>query len=248
MRLSKILIPASAVALIAGPSYAMAAEPVSTLGIIVAADKYKVKSDNDDIDGRDENLGKGGVFYNYGNKMTGGPGTIFEVGANARYGDKGDSEVKEARADLDLGLRMPLTDRSNFDVLVGAGYDWSRVETDGNVADVEVSNKSPFAKAAVGWHHQSDTLTTRLEVGTRYSIKGKGKVKLVDVGSESVDLKDTYSPYAELNFLWDRGHAFPLSAGVYYTQTNYELKNKRMLADNTKLESNEFGVKLGVAF
>lgn len=248
MRLSTLLIPATVVGFVAGPGYAMAAEPVSTLGIIVAADKYKVKSDNNDIDGRDENLGKGGVFYSYGNKMTGGPGTIFDLGANARYGDKNDHKLKEARADFDLGMRMPLTDNSNFDLLVGAGYDWSRAEAEGSLADVEVSNKSPFAKAAVGWHHQGENLITRLEVGTRYSIKGKGKVKLVDVGSETADLKDNYNPYAELSFLWDQGQGFPLSAGVYYTQTNYELKNKRILADDTKLASNEFGVKLGVAF
>lgn len=248
MRLTKILIQASAVGLIVGPTYVMASEPVSNLGIIVAGDKYKLKSSNDDLDGRDENLGKAGVFYNYGNKMTGGPGTIFELGATARYGEKDDNKVKDARADVDLGLRMPLTDQSNFDVLVGAGYDWSRFEAERDLGDVEVSNKSPFAKAAIGWHHQGETLTTRLEVGTRYNIKGKGKVKLVDVGSESVDLKNKYSPYAELNFLWDQGQGFPFSAGVYYTQTNYELKNKRQLASNTKLESNEVGVKLGVTF
>ena len=248
MRLSKTLIRASAVGLVVGPTYAMAADAVSNLGIIVAADKYEMNSDNNNVDGRDETVGKGGVFYNYGNKMTGGPGTIFQVGIDAKYGERNDSEVKDARAEADLGMRMPLSDNSNFDMLVGVGYDWTRFELERGNADAELSNKSPFAKAALGWHHQGDTVTTRLEVGTRYSIEGEGKVKLAGVGSETADLENKFNPYAELNFLWDRGQGFPFTAGVYYTQTNYELKDDRMLADNTELESNEFGVKLGVLF
>lgn len=250
MRLSTTLIKASTVGLILSPMYAMAAEgPVSNLGIIAAYNNYELNSDNDDIDGRDENVGKAGIFYNYGNKMTGGPGMIFQLGADARYGEESsDNKIKDARADLDLGMRMPLTDNSNFDLLIGAGYDWSRFEMDRSGGDVELSNKSPFAKAAIGWHHQGDTLTTRLEVGTRYSIEGEGKVKLEGVGSETADLKNKYNPYAELNFLWDRGFGVPVTAGLYYTQTNYELKNRDTLAANTELESNEFGVKLGVVF
>ncbi|MEJ6656315.1 MAG: hypothetical protein QNL70_09945, partial [Pseudomonas sp.] len=154
----------------------MAADAVSNLGIIVAADKYEMNSDNNNVDGRDETVGKGGVFYNYGNKMTGGPGTIFQVGIDAKYGERNDSEVKDARAEADLGRRMPLSDNSNFDMLVGVGYDWTRFELERGNADAELSNKSPFAKAALGWHHQGDTVTTRLEVGTRYSIEGEGKV------------------------------------------------------------------------
>lgn len=248
MRLSKMLIPVSAVGLMAGSTYVMAADPVSNLGIIVAADKYEMNSDNDDVDGRDETVGKGGIFYNYGNKMTGGPGTIYQIGIEARYGEKNDDEVKDATAEADLGLRMPLTDNSNFDMLVGVGYDWTRWETQDGNNDVETSNKSPFAKAALGWHHQGNTVTTRLEIGTRYSIEGEGKVKLVGYGSETVDLKNKFNPYAELNFLWDQGQGFPFTAGLYYTQTNYELDDDYELANNTELESNEFGVKLGVLF
>ena len=249
MRLSTTLIKASTLGLMLSPMYALAAEgPVSNLGIIAAYNEYELNSDNDAVDGSDENVGKVGVFYNYGNKMTGGPGLIYQIGANARYGEHNDDEVKEARADLDLGMRMALTDNSNFDLLVGAGYDWTRYEAENDFGDVELSNKSPFAKAAIGWHHQGDTLTTRLEVGTRYSIEGEGKVKLDGYGSETADLKNKYNPYAELNFLWDRGFGVPVTAGLYYTQTNYELKNRDVLAANTELESNEFGVKFGVVF
>jgi len=249
MRLSTTLIKASTMGLIMSPLYALAVEgPVSNLGVIAAYNEYELNSDYSDIDGRNENAGKVGVFYNYGNKMTGGPGMIFQIGADARYGEHNDDEIKDARADIDLGMRMPLTDNSNFDLLIGAGYDWSRFEMERDVNDVELSNKSPFAKAAIGWHHQGDALTTRLEVGTRYSVEGEAKVKFDGVGSETVDLKNQYNPYAELNFLWDRGFGVPVTAGLYYTQTNYELKNRNMLAANTELESNEFGVKFGVVF
>ena len=251
MRLSTTLIKASTLGLVMSPMYAMALDegPVSNLGIIGAYNEYELNSDNANVDGRDENVGKAGLFYNYGNKMTGGPGFIYQIGVDARYGERNDDEIKDARADLDLGMRMPLGDSSNLDLLIGAGYDWSRFEMDDtNVGDVELSNKSPFAKAAVGWQHKGDTLTTRLEVGTRYSIEGEGKVKLDGVGSETVDLEDKFNPYAELNFLWDRGFGVPVTAGLYYTQTNYELKNRRDLAANAELESNEFGVKLGVVF
>lgn len=251
MRLSTTLIKASTLGLVLSPMYAMALDerPVSNLGIIGAYNDYEWNSDNPDVDGRDENVGKGGLFYNFGNKMTGGPGFIYQIGVDARYGERNDDKIKEARADLDLGMRMPLTNNSNVDVLIGAGYDWSRYEMDDTATgDIEVSNKSPFAKAALGWQHRGDTLTTRLEIGTRYSIEGETKVKLVDVGSETVDLRDKFNPYAELNFLWDRGFGVPVTAGLYYTQTNYELKNDDVLASNTELESNEFGVKLGVVF
>ena len=251
MRLSTSLITASTLGLVLSPMYAMALDeqPVSNLGVIGAYNDYEWKSDNPSVDGRDENVGKAGAFYNFGNKMTGGPGFIYQIGVDARYGERNDNEIKEARADLDLGMRMPLTNNSNLDMLIGAGYDWSRYEMDDtNIGDVEVSNKSPFAKAALGWHHRGDTLTTRLEVGTRYSIEGESKLKLVDVGSETIDLRDKFNPYAELNFLWDRGFGVPVTAGLYYTQTNYELKRSRDLAANTELESNEFGVKLGVMF
>ena len=246
MRLRTTLIHASAAGLMLSPLYALAAEqPISNLGLIGAYNEYEMNSDNDSIDGREEDVGKVGVFYNFGNKMTAGPGVIFQVGANARYGEHSDNEVKDARGDVDIGLRMPLNNNSNVDILVGAGYDWTRFEMDDSrVGDVELSNKSPFAKAAVGWHHRGNNMITRLEVGTRYSIEGEAKVKLDGVGSETVDLDDKFNPYAELNVLWDSG----FTAGLYFTQTNYELKNRQDLARNTELESNELGITLGMAF
>src|SRR5690606_39942250 len=111
------------------------------------------------------------------------------------------------------------------------------------VGDVELSNKSPFAKAAAGWHHRGNNVITRLEVGTRYSIEGEAKIKLDGVGSETVDLDEKFNPYAELNFLWDSG----FTAGLYYTQTNYELKNRQDLAYRKSTRLNSSHVKISYA-
>ena len=110
------------------------------------------------------------------------------------------------------------------------------------------TTKSPFAKAGVGFNHKGDTVLTRLEVGTRYNINSETKVKVQHLGSTTVDLKDKYNPYAELNFMWDKGYNdLPLTAGLYYNKTNYQLKDKRDIS-NTKLKNDEFGVKVGLAF
>ena len=39
----------------------------------------------------------------------------------------------------------------------------------------------------------------------------------------------------------------PLTAGLYYNKTNYQLKDKHDIS-NTKLKNDEFGVKVGLAF
>src|SRR5690606_34987786 len=124
MRLRTTLIHASAAGLIMSPMLALAAEqPISNLGLIGAYNEYEFNSDNDRIDGRDDDVGKVGIFYNYGNKMTGGPGVIFQIGASGSYDERGDDEIKDARADHDMRMQMPLNNISNFDVLVGVGYD-----------------------------------------------------------------------------------------------------------------------------
>ena len=48
--------------------------------------------------------------------------------------------------------------------------------------------------------------------------------------------------------MWDKGYnGLPLTAGLYYTQHNYELKDKYNIGD-TELKNDEFGLKLGMAF
>ncbi len=243
----KILLGATAAGFLLSPFALQAAEPVSNIGITGSHNTYKLSSKIDDLDNHKKRMAKGGIYYNFGNKMTGEEGMIFQAGIEAKYGKKDDVKDKEAQADLDVGYRMRLDDRNYVDAVVGAGYQYNRFD-DKKGLDVRLVNKSPFAKAGVGLNHKGDTMLTRLEVGTRYSINGKSTAKVENVGSETVDLKNKYSPYAELNFMWDKGYNdLPLTAGVYYTQHNYELKDKYNVGD-TKLKNDEIGLKLGMNF
>lgn len=195
-----------------------------------------------------DHLGEGGVFANYGNKMTGESGLIYQLGALAKYTEHDGDKLKEAQADLDIGWRAALDARNFVDVLVGAGYTWSDYEVHVRREDVELSNKSPFAKAALGYNHQFDTATLRLEAGARHTIDGRTKVKVKDFGSDSVDLKDRLNPYAEVSLLMNRDGDLPIFAGLYYEHTTYKLDEDSYVADNTRLKRHEYGFKVGMAF
>lgn len=243
----KILLGATAAGFLLSPFALQAADPVSNIGITGSHNTYKLSSNINGLDNHKKRMPKGGIYYNFGNKMTGEEGLIFQAGIEAKYGKKDDVKDKEAQADLDVGYRMRLGDRNYIDGIVGAGYQYNRFD-DKKGLDVRLTNKSPFAKAGLGFNHRGDTVLTRLEVGTRYSINGKSTAKVEDLGNETVDLKDRYSPYAELNFMWDKGYNdMPLTAGLYYTQHNYKLKDKYNVGD-TKLKNDEIGLKLGMNF
>lgn len=157
------------------------------------------------------------------------------------------SKNRQAQIEADVGYRMDLGNRNYIDGIVGAGYKQSRVD-DTKGTDVRFTTKSPFVKAGLGFNHQGNSVLTRLEVGTRYNVNAESKIRVQHLGSKTVDLKDKYSPYASLDFMWDKGYNdLPLTAGVYYTKTNYQLKDKYHVA-NTDLKNDEFGVKLGLAF
>ena len=243
----KMLLGATAAGFLLSPFALQAADPVSNIGLTGSHNRYKLSSDIDDVDNNKQRMPKGGIYYNFGNKMTGEEGVIFQAGVEAQYGKKGDIKDKQMQAEADVGYRMGLGNNSYIDGIVGAGYQHSRIN-DTKGLDVRLTNKSPFAKAGVGFNHKGDSVLTRLEVGTRYSINAESKIKVQHLGSTTVDLKDKYSPYAELNFMWDKGYNdLPLTAGVYYTQHNYQLKDKYDIA-NTKLKNDEIGLKLGLAF
>ncbi len=223
-----ILISAATAGFLLSPFALQAADPVSNIGITGSYNQYKLSSD-------------------IGNKMTGTEGLIYQAGIEAKYGKRNDVKSKEAKVEADIGYRMDLGNRSYVDGIVGAGYRHSQVD-DTKGADVRFTTQSPFAKAAAGFNHKFDTVLARLEVGTRYNINAESKIKVQHIGRTTVDLKDKYSPYAELDFMWDKGYNdMPLTAGVYYNKTNYQLKDKRYV-DNTKLKNDEFGVKVGLAF
>ncbi|WP_339648894.1 outer membrane beta-barrel protein [Halopseudomonas pelagia] len=250
MRSRFSLIKASTVGVLLVPAFAFAQGPVSQVGIKGSYNEYSYDSDISQIDDSKERLPTVGAFYNYGNKLTSQGGFIYQAGIEANYGEKDDNELRDARGEIDLGLRAPLDNNLYADFIVGGGYDWSRFEPDaGNGLETRTTNKSPFAKLGLGLTHQGQSMTTRFEAGTRYSLDAETKLRVENVGSETLDMKDKANPYAELTFLWNqREGALPVSASLYYERTNFELADADQLTANTKLQSDEVGLKLGMMF
>ncbi|MDF0732097.1 outer membrane beta-barrel protein [Pseudomonas entomophila] len=244
----KLLRHTCALALLGAPLAVKAApstEPLFTFGLLGAYDTFKFEG-GDDSD--KEHMGQGGVFANFGNKMTAESGFIYQLGAEAKYGKKSDNKLKEAQADLDLGWRAALDARNFVDVVVGGGYSWTRFEPEINDLDTKLTYKSPFAKAALGYNHQFDASTLRVEVGARHTLDGRARLKVDDFGSDSVDMKDRTNPYAEVTLLMNQQGGLPIQAGVYYTRTEYKVDEDSPVVDNNKLKRDEFGVKVGLAF
>lgn len=125
--------------------------PISNFGVIGSHNQYKLTV-NDESD--KERLNQGGLYYNFGNKMTGQEGFIYQAGIEGQYREKDDVEYMSARADIDLGLRAALSTNNYVDVIVGGGYDWGRIEQDDVdfglfEEDVKLTTRSPFAKAGL---------------------------------------------------------------------------------------------------
>jgi len=224
--------------------------PISTFGVIGSHNQYKLTV-NDESD--KERLNQGGLYYNFGNKMTGQEGFIYQAGIEGQYREKDDVEYLSARADLDLGLRAALSTNNYVDLIVGGGYDWGRIEQDDvRVSifeeDVKLTTRSPFTKAGIGYNYLTPDYTVRLEVGARYSIEADSKLK-VGGESDTVDLKDKVNPYGELSVLWNKGiNNMPISTSLYYTQTRYEIDSDSEFAENSKLKQEQVGLKVGLAF
>ncbi|MBB6286677.1 MULTISPECIES: outer membrane beta-barrel protein [unclassified Pseudomonas] len=238
----------SLLALVAAPAVVFAApstDPISTFGILGSYNDFKLEGGSESDK---DHMPEAGLFYNFGNKLTAESGFIYQAGVEAKYGKKSDNTLKEGQADLDLGWRAALDAHNFVDVIVGGGYSWTRYELDSNDYDMELTNKSPFAKAALGYNHQFDDMTLRFEAGARRTLDGRTKLKVDGVGSDTVDLKDRTNPYAEVSLLMNQKGDLPVMAGLYYTRTEYKLDGDSEVADNTRLKRDEYGVKVGIAF
>jgi len=247
-RFGNLLLKTSALAVLAAPLSALAApstDPIATFGALGSYSKFKLEGGSESDTDR---MGEGGLFFDFGNKLTAESGFIYQAGVQAKYGDHSDTKLKEGQVDLDLGWRAALDARNSVDLIVGGGYSWSRYELESNGYDMELTGKTPFAKAALGYNHQFDDMTLRVEVGARQALDGKAKLHVDDVGNDTVDLKDRTNPYAEVSLLMNQKGAMPILAGLYYTRTEYKLDEDSDVADNIKLKRDEFGVKVGIAF
>ena len=244
----KFLKNTSLLALVAAPGVVFAApstDPISTFGIMGSYNDFKLEGGSESDK---DHMPEAGLFYNFGNKLTAESGFIYQAGIEAKYGEKSDNKLKEGQADLDLGWRAALDARNFIDLIVDGGYSCTRYEPDTNGYDMKLTNKSPFAKAALGYNHQFDDMTLRVEAGARHTIDGRAKLKVDGVGSDSVDLKDRTKPYAEVSLLMNQKGDLPVMAGLYYTRTEYKLDNDSYVADNNKLKRDEYGFKVGIAF
>ena len=239
---------------LAGASHAYAesvTDPISTLGIIASHNQYTLEVDDEDSD--KERLNQGGLFYTFGNKLTGEEGVIYQIGVEGQYNEKDEITYKSAKAELDFGARAALSTNNYLDIVLGGGYDWGRQEQeDVRVGifeeDVQLTTKSPFAKAGLGYNYMTPNYTMRLEVGARYSINARSELEIGDA-SDSVDLRDKVNPYGELSFLWNKGiNNMPVSASLYYTQTRYQIDSGSEVADETELKQEQVGLKVGLAF
>ncbi|MBN2979425.1 hypothetical protein BFW88_16880 [Pseudomonas fluorescens] len=244
----KFLKSSSLLALVAAPAVVFAApstDPISTFGLLGSYNDFKLEGGSESDK---DHMPQAGLFYNFGNKLTAESGFIYQAGIEAKYGKKNDNKLKEGQADLDLGWRAALDARNFVDVIVGGGYSWTRYELDSNDNDLELTNKSPFAKAALGYNHQFDDMTLRVEAGARRTLDGRTRIKVDGLGSDTVDLKDRTNPYAEVSLLMNQKGDLPVMAGLYYTRTEYKLDDDSEVADNTRLKRDEYGVKVGIAF
>lgn len=244
----KFLKRSSLLALVAAPAVVFAApstDPISTFGLLGSYNDFKLEGGSESDK---DHMPQAGLFYNFGNKLTAESGFIYQAGIEAKYGKKNDNKLKEGQADLDLGWRAALDARNFVDVIVGGGYSWTRYELDSNDNDLELTNKSPFAKAALGYNHQFDDMTLRVEAGARRTLDGRTRIKVDGLGSDTVDLKDRTNPYAEVSLLMNQKGDLPVMAGLYYTRTEYKLDADSEVADNTRLKRDEYGVKVGIAF
>jgi len=247
-RLTHLFVKSSALALIATPMVAMAAastDPISQFGLLGSYNNLKLQGGSQP---EKNHLPQAGLFYNFGNKMTAESGLIYQAGVEVKFGKDNDKKLKDGQGDLDLGWRAALDSRNFVDVIVGGGYSWTRYEPDSTVYDIKLTSRAPFAKVALGYNHQFEAATMRIEAGVRRTIESDAKITIRGEGSDTVDLKDRTNPYAEVNFLFNQQGSLPIVAGVYYTHTDYKLNGDSDLADNTELKRDEFGAKVGIAF
>jgi hypothetical protein len=195
-----------------------------------------------------EHMPEGGLFLNFGNKMTGHGGLVYQGEISGQYSEKDNQKVKDGQADLDIGWRFALGALDFVDVLLGAGYKWNRFEPDSNKYDIELTSRTPFAKAAAGYNHQFSASTLRVEAGIRQMLNGESQLKLRGISDDTLDLKDSTNPFVELSFLFNQQESIPLIASIYYSHFKYDLDGQFLHSSFDKQTRDEYGAKIGLVF
>ena len=97
MLTAKLLRHTCALALFSAPMAVMAApstDPLFTIGLLGSYSDFKFEGGRESDK---EHMGQGGVFANFGNKMTAESGFIYQIGGEAKYSKKNDNKLKEAQ-------------------------------------------------------------------------------------------------------------------------------------------------------
>ena len=229
------------------PTLALAATssaPAFTIGLQGSYTLLELNGPGDDT----EHMPEGGLFINFGNKMTATAGLVYQAEASGMYSKKQDQKLKDGQADLDLGWRVALGERHSLDVLLGAGYKWNRLQPNTKRYDVDLTNRTPFAKLAAGYNYRFNTATLRFEAGIRQTIEGDAQLEIHGINSEKLDLKDTSNPFAELSLLFNQYGTVPAFVSLYYSRYEYELDGKFLMSESDKQTRDEYGLKVGLTF
>jgi hypothetical protein len=217
-------------------------DPINTFGIIASHNKYMVELDGFEYDTGLKRT-QGGLFYTFGNKLTGHGGLIYQIGVEGQYSQHNELTYKSAKAEFDIGARAALSTYNYVDIILGGGYSRDRIELEfsGLPLELHQTTKSPFAKAGLGYSYLTPNHTIRVEVGARYSIDPRVEVQLGGP-SESVDLENKVNPYGELSVLWNK-KGMPISTSLYYMNTHYQIEN-----NISEVKQRQIGMKVGLAF
>lgn len=191
---------------------------------------------------------EGGVFLNFGNKMTAESGLVYHAEISGKYAEKYSEEVKDAQVDLDLGWRLALDTRNSVDLLAGGGYKYNRFAQDIDGYDIDLTSRTPFVKLAAGYNHRLNDTTVRVEAGARMAINGDTQLKLDSIYSERVDLQNRTNPFVEVTFLFNQQGELPIFASLYYNRFKYDLDGAFAIDDLDRQTRDEYGAKVGVTF
>ncbi|MFY0732002.1 hypothetical protein [Pseudomonas sp. NFX15] len=195
-----------------------------------------------------EHMPEGGLFLNYGNKMTAQSGLVYLAEITGQYSEKQNQKVKDSELDLDVGWRTALDNTNSIDVLLGGGYKWNRFEPDTKKHDVDLTSRTPFAKAAAGYNHRFGDTTLRLEAGVRRMLNGDSQLNVHGVSSDTENLNDTNNPFVEFSALFNQQGSMPLIATLYYNRFKYDLDGQFTHTDLNKQTRDEYGAKIGLVF
>ncbi|HDS1733822.1 hypothetical protein [Pseudomonas sp. BP8] len=220
-------------------------KPVVSVGLLGS---YSVMEFTGQRSTSKEYMPEGGLFLNFGNKMTARQGFVYQAEISGQYSERQGQRVKDAQADLDMGWRVALNESNSIDLLLGGGYKWNRLQPHSSKYDIELTSRTPFVKVAAGYNHYFSNTTVRFEAGIRRALQGDSKLDIENIYNENMDLLDTTNPFAELSVLFNRHGTIPVAASLYYNRFIYDLDGQYAVSDFDKQTRNEYGVKVGIAF